>query len=542
MPTSVINNDQTEIIVRVSDSDAEFFSQAAAGYATKALQYRNQAETFATSAQTNANIAGDESSAAHQSALNASASAQNAATSATNAGTSETNAGTSETNALNYANNAQSYANSAQQFMQSASNFSNSAGLSRAQAQRYADNASQSAADAQSALDNIQTTIASKQDKLTAGANITIDENNVISATGGGGGGAVDSVNGQTGTVVLDAEDVGALPDTTTASDLGAYVKPSAGIPKTDLASAVQTSLGKADTALQSAPVTSVNSQTGAVVIPTATTSADGLMSSADKTLLDSVTERIASTLPVNTVTGATVSVEDGADNIPVKDLTIDIDYKSGGWTGANVTRCGKNLISKTLTRSQIEPSGVIGQISTYDVSVGAIKTGKIYTITNGDSNVVMAYYTSEPTVGSVSYNGTMVIQTSHTFTAPIDGFVAFRTNASYSTPQLELGSTATTYEPYNGETYAIDWQSTAGTVYGGSLDVTTGVLTSTLASDETELATPQTYQLTPTEVSTLLGANNVWADTGDTTLTYRTSLQPVYDDYSSALIALNGE
>lgn len=46
-----------------------------------------------------------------------------------------------------------------------------------------------------------------------------------------GGGGAVDSVNGQTGTVVLDAEDVGALPDTYTA------------------------------------PVTSVNGQTGAVTI-----------------------------------------------------------------------------------------------------------------------------------------------------------------------------------------------------------------------------------------------------------------------------------
>lgn len=101
-----------------------------------------------------------------------------------------------------------------------------------------------------------------------------------------GGGGAVDSVNGQTGTVVLDADDVGALPDTTTASDLGAYVKPTGGIPKTDLASAVQTSLGKADTALQTAvtsfngstgavtytaPVTSVNGQTGAVTTPNTT-------------------------------------------------------------------------------------------------------------------------------------------------------------------------------------------------------------------------------------------------------------------------------
>lgn len=35
------------------------------------------------------------------------------------------------------------------------------------------------------------------------------------------------------------------------------------------------------------------------------------------------------------------------------------------------------------------------------------------------------------------------------------------------------------------------------------------------------ELQSPQTYQLTPQEVSTLLGENNIWADTGDTTLTY---------------------
>lgn len=89
----------------------------------------------------------------------------------------------------------------------------------------------------------------------------------------GGGGGAVDSVNGKTGAVVLDAEDVGAgtyskpsggIPKTDLASavqtSLGkadsAYQKPSGGIPSTDMSSAVQTSLGKADTALQSVPNT----------------------------------------------------------------------------------------------------------------------------------------------------------------------------------------------------------------------------------------------------------------------------------------------
>lgn len=56
----------------------------------------------------------------------------------------------------------------------------------------------------------------------------------------------VQSVNGKTGAVVLNASDVGA----------GTYSLPSGGIPASDLASAVQTSLDKADTALQSVPST----------------------------------------------------------------------------------------------------------------------------------------------------------------------------------------------------------------------------------------------------------------------------------------------
>lgn len=93
----------------------------------------------------------------------------------------------------------------------------------------------------------------------------------------------VTSVNGKTGDVTLGAGDVGALPSSTkfvssvngqsgavtglaTTSEVNAkYTKPSDGIPKSDLASSVQTSLGKADTALQSAPVTSVNGKTGDV-------------------------------------------------------------------------------------------------------------------------------------------------------------------------------------------------------------------------------------------------------------------------------------
>ena len=81
----------------------------------------------------------------------------------------------------------------------------------------------------------------------------------------------VTSVNGKTGAAVLNANDVGALPNDTPipaavteqtvsgwgfTKNTGTYTKPASGIPKSDLASAVQTSLGKADTALQSVPNT----------------------------------------------------------------------------------------------------------------------------------------------------------------------------------------------------------------------------------------------------------------------------------------------
>lgn len=90
------------------------------------------------------------------------------------------------------------------------------------------------------------------------------------------------------------------------------------------------------------------------------------------------------------------------------------------------------------------------------------------------------------------------------------------------------------------------------GTYYGGTIDVATGLLTVTDANiasyaGETlpltwisdrdvyaegttptmgaqvvyKLATPQTYQLTPQQLLTFLGTNSVWADTGNTTVTY---------------------
>jgi hypothetical protein len=77
---------------------------------------------------------------------------------------------------------------------------------------------------------------------------------------------AVNSVNGMTGTVVIGMADISGL----NAAIAAKYTLPSGGVPKADLDASVQTSLGKADTALQSAPVASVNGKTGVVTLAAA--------------------------------------------------------------------------------------------------------------------------------------------------------------------------------------------------------------------------------------------------------------------------------
>ena len=150
------------------------------------------------------------------------------------------------------------------------------------------------------------------------------------------GGGAVKSVNGKTGVVVLDADDV------------GAYTKPSGGIPKTDLASAVQTSLGKADSAYQKPSGGIPANDIASGVIPTvdSTLAISGAAADAKKTgdeisdlkdgltavesdvtdLKEDYTDILNSAYVTDTASGAIASFPDGADGVPVKSLMVDIE------------------------------------------------------------------------------------------------------------------------------------------------------------------------------------------------------------------------
>ena len=303
------------------------------------------------------------------------------------------------------------------------------------------------------------------------------------------------------------------------------------------------------------------------------------------------------------------------------------------GWSSATVTRTGKNLCPTTdwevgqYNSGNYFPTELKRQTSPFI----SIKPNTEYTMSidqNGTADLAWINYNyfdanknwlgSRIENGDASFSG----QRTKTFTIHnINAWYVRLTVRAYSnvdkniseqdistgTPQLELGSTATAFEAPQIQTVTIDLGEER---YGGTLDVTTGMLTVTHkletfdgSDDETwdfyavadgnlfrisvldrksenisisssgyycneftkavsqrtngsfsgygyavdfiydncsskaewrtwlssnpiqfvyPLATPLTIQLTPAQLSTLLGENHIFADTGDTLVTYR--------------------
>ncbi len=249
-------------------------------------------------------------------------------------------------------------------------------------------------------------------------------------------------------------------------------------------------------------------------------------------------------TFPTDTASGALASFQDGADSIPVKALTVSIrPAQSGsgdpapdnvrpisGWTEAKVTRTGKNLLPKFSNHSASGLTFSVGEDGSVSVSgtstAGNVSVnywlpdtlvkmlaGKTVMLSGGGSSA--AYIQMRLVASSTTYK-TTAASGKVSFAVPAD-VTQIRVDINVPTsgttvssvfyPQLEFGSTDTAYEPYAGTTLPISWQSEAGTVYGGTLDVLTGVLTvdrrfTTIGAENVTAVAGSNYanfQITPT-------------------------------------------
>lgn len=116
------------------------------------------------------------------------------------------------------------------------------------------------------------------------------------------------------------------------------------------------------------------------------------------------------------------------------------------------------NLVYSLIAKANINSNGVINTTeSDYALAIAKVKSGNKYTVSPRadftDTNIVYAFFTNEPKMGSVSYDGSRTVyetsENAYTFTAPITGYVVFRVSGN-KIIQLEDGETATNYEPYH--------------------------------------------------------------------------------------------
>ena len=157
------------------------------------------------------------------------------------------------------------------------------------------------------------------------------------------------------------------------------------------------------------------------------------------------------------------------------------------GWTGCEVYRTGKNLLhdKHELKKAQIDSDGSGGY---------QIKSANVYQVLsvevpiNTDLHIHkekkygsdLALGTELAQIGiSVSRVGSMTNYFNRNFNTRNNpyAYLMISNNGAADDPellwQLELGTTATAYEPYTGTTLSIDWTTEAGTVYGGYVDLT---------------------------------------------------------------------
>lgn len=302
--------------------------------------------------------------------------------------------------------------------------------------------------------------------------------------------------------------------------------------------------------------------------------------------LMDYRRKIIANSPHLKSASGAVATFSDGAD-LPLKSLIVDIEpVQSGtgdpspsnvrpisGWNGVKVTRTGKNLCEPTEAFYKNENgswfngtdiASVKSALNSLPVGVYTIsfKFSVLTTVSGATSwgilihNTVSGYLDGRQTAQhnsgeTLTFAKTLTITESNQ--GKFDHVYMYSGGGNHADVywydfQLELGSTATSYEPYNGVNVLVDL---GRTVYGGTLNPLTGVLTAypyyasyngetltgewisdrdkyvagttpTIGAQVVDMSgTGTEIQLTPHQIRTLYGNNTIFANTGNTSLEY---------------------
>lgn len=220
-------------------------------------------------------------------------------------------------------------------------------------------------------------------------------------------------------------------------------------------------------------------------------------------------------------------SFDDGAGGIPAKDMSVAVvaaQAGSGepspdnvrpisGWTGINIRIEGKNLLpleypvpnTNKYVVATVDGNNV--RVNNTEAATTAncgfypacmysyFKSGITYTLsadivvnsgaaTMGFRDAASGTFIAGGVVRNITANGHYSVTTTPTSKAFIDLLCTYTTaelgDVEYNNIQLEIGSAETATATREYSTVSVVFPDTAGTVYGGTLDATTGLLSVT--------------------------------------------------------------
>ena len=222
--------------------------------------------------------------------------------------------------------------------------------------------------------------------------------------------------------------------------------------------------------------------------------------------------ENIFSAYATDTASGSVVSFADGADDIPLKSCVVAIEpVQSGsgdpspdnvrpisGWTGAQVSHSGADRTNPT----------------TYPITFPS-EAGTVYGGTLDVTNGVLTVDRAMVDLGDLSWN----------YYGNYDCF--YSTGISGVINHAPFISSIYSNAVADGLSALANGEALLNTIaiYVKDIRFADATAFKTAVAGQQlvyELATPITYTLTPTEIKSLLGDNNVWADAGDIEVVYR--------------------
>lgn len=492
-----------------SATDAAGSASSASASAMQANRNAAQSSSAATGAASSASIAGQNASIAtskaeqaDQSAGSAAAFAQQASGSAMAASAAATSASSSASAAASEVANAAGYASQAADSATDAAASKSGAAVSASQASRSAMAASNAATSAASSAS-------------TAGQNASIATSKAEQAAASATAAATSASDAESAAANIQQTVDDALQ---AAKDSGEFDGPAGPAGPTGPAGP----RGDTGATGPAGPGLPAGGTIGQIPVKASSTDYEVAWSNG---LIDLNTIALGA-YPTGVVSGNIASIVDGADGMPVKSLQIEINpLQSGsgdpsptnvrpisGWTGAKIIRCGGNLLGFMNSRAS---NGITFTVNN-DLSVTVNGTATSNAYNDGTMNIENAskgypllpagtYIMPLPPygsnwkwyVGAISPDGTQVIAPkaiAYNSSDSVRSLVLTEQAYVYVRIQVVDGTTVDnevaypavyhigyepyTWEQYKSDTYTCDWSDAISTVYGGTLDVTTGVLT----------------------------------------------------------------